>query len=142
MLLYKQDILSKNVCMSQNANSNNIPAPTTSPTFVNNICGLYGTSYEPLHPSTRTFKRQLMEKTISDLLVKLDYTGLKLNEMKKQCRVLQSVLAIKNEEMEALQNELLCLKKERQEIWEDYEDLNIRYQERVEELRRNRKNNK
>ena len=86
--------------MSQNASSNNVPPTPTSPSFTNNICGLYGTPHEPLHPSTRTFKRQLMERTISDLLIRLDYTGLKLSEAKKQCRVLQSVLAIKNEEME------------------------------------------
>lgn len=119
--------------------SNANPAPISSPNIPNTVCGLYGSTHEPLHPSTRTFKRQLMERTVSDLLVKLDYTGLKLSDTRKQCRVLQSVLAIKNEEIELLTKELHSLKKERQEIWADYQDLNIRYQERVEDLRRNRK---
>lgn len=115
--------------------SNDNPVPASNSNTSNSICGLYGSTHEPLHPSTRTFKRQLMERTVSDLLIKLDYTGMKLSEAKKQCRVLQSVLAIKNEEVEALTNELLCLKKERQELWEDYHDLHIRYQERSKEIR-------
>lgn len=102
----------------------------------NYVCGAYGSSNEPLHPSTRTFKRQLMERTVSDLLVKLDYTGAKLSETTKHCRVLQSVVLIKNEEIDSLNIELCTLKKERQEIWADYQDLNSRYQERSKEIRK------
>lgn len=124
--------------MSSNDKSNN-NIPPISPTDVNTVCGLYGSTHEPLHPSTRTFKRQLMERTISDLLVKLDYTGLKYSEAKKQCRILQSALSIKNEEIESLTNELYSLKKERQEIWDDYQDLYSRYQDKISELRKNKK---
>jgi hypothetical protein len=131
---YKRRAVPRLFGMSKNVS--NPPCPTSSPAQPNTICGLYGSTHEPLHPTTRTFKRQLMERTVSDLLVKLDYTGLKLSEAKKQCRVLQSVLQIKNEEMDALMNELRILKKERQEVFEDYHDLHLRYQERVEDLRR------
>jgi cell division protein FtsB len=115
------------------------PAPISSPNIPNTVCCMHGSTHEPLHPSTRTFKRRMIDRNVSELLATLDYTGSRLSEARKECRVLQSVLAIKNEEIELLTKELHSLKKERQEIWADYQDLNIRYQERVEDLRRNRK---
>ena len=113
--------------------------PPNSPTTPNTVCGLYGSPHEPLHPSTRSFKRQLMERTISDLLIKLDYTGMKYSEAKNQRDVLRNILAIKNEEIESLTNEVYSLKRQRNDMWDDYQDLYHRYQEKCEQIRESKK---
>jgi len=103
-----------------------------SPTAVNSnvgslVSGIYGSLREPLHPSTRSYKRQLMESTISDLLDKLDYTGYKYSESKKKCKNLKNLILTKNEEILFLVNEVATLKKEKRDMLADYHDLFERY---------------
>jgi len=82
----------------------------------------------PLYPSTRSYKRQLMESTISDLLDKLDYTGFKYSESKKKYKNLKNMVLTKNEEILFLVNEVASLKREKQNMLDDYIDLCERYQ--------------
>jgi len=99
-----------------------------NPTIGSIVSGIYGTIREPLHPSTRSYKRQLMESTISDLLDKLDYTGFKYSESKKKCKNLKNMVLTKNEEILFLVNEVASLKREKQNMLDDYIDLCERYQ--------------
>ena len=89
----------------------------------NNICGLRSNLQEPLHPSTRSYKRRLAEQTVTGLLMKLDYTGLKLGLAQQQCEILKNALDARDEELETLTEELIALKRERREIWENCRDL-------------------
>lgn len=99
-----------------------------NPTIGSIVSGIYGSIREPLHPSTRSYKRQLMESTISDLLDKLDYTGFKYNESKKKSQYLKNLVLVKNEEILYLVNEVAILKREKQSMLDDYIDLYERYQ--------------
>ena len=83
--------------MSVNEKTESVATVTNS--VSNIVSGIYGNIFQPLHPSTRSYKRQLMESTISDLLDKLDYTGFKYNESKKKCKNLKNMLLTKNEEI-------------------------------------------
>ena len=98
-----------------------------NPSVCSLVSGIYGTLREPLHPSTRSYKRQLMESTISDLLDKLDYTGYKYSESKKKCKNLKNLILTKNEEILFLVNEVATLKKEKRDMLGDYHDLFERY---------------
>ncbi len=91
------------------------------------VTGLYGGIREPLHPTTRSFKRQLMESTISNLLDQLDYTGFKYTESKKECKNLKKLVRTKNEEIVFLVNQVATFKKEKEEMLADYHDLFERY---------------
>jgi hypothetical protein len=102
----------------------------------NNICGLHGVYYEPLHPTTRSFKRRVMEQTVTSLLTKLDYTGLKLGLAKQQCEILKDALDTKDEELEALTEEVLRLKRERREIWENCRDIHSENKALKEKLKK------
>jgi len=97
--------------------------PNTFSISANNICGLHGNVQEPLHPSTRTYKRRVAENTVTGLLVKLDYTGLKLGLAQQQCEILKQAMDAKDYELENLTEELLALKREKREIWENCRDL-------------------
>lgn len=114
--------------------------PSTPPNnfsiSANNLCGLHGAYYEPLHPTTRSFKRRVMEQTVSSLLTKLDYTGLKLGLVKTQCEVLKNALNTRDEELEALTEELLALKREKREIWENCRDLHSENKALKEKLKK------
>jgi hypothetical protein len=111
------------------SSSNDKPDSLTAinPSVCSLVSGIYGSIREPLHPSTRSYKRQLMESTISDLLDKLDYTGFKYSESKKKCKNLKNMLLTKNEEILFLVNEVAVLKKEKQDMLDDYQDLFERY---------------
>lgn len=103
------------------------PLTAVNPSISSIVTGIYGGIREPLHPSTRSYKRQLMESTISDLLDKLDYTGYKYSESKKKCKNLKNLVLTKNEEILFLVNQVAALKKEKQDMLDDYHDLFERY---------------
>ncbi len=116
--------------MSSNDKPDSVTAVNSSvcnPHVSSIVSGIYGSTHEPLHPSTRSHKRQLMESTISDLLDKLDYTGFKYSESKKKCKNLKNMILTKNEEILFLVDEVATLKKEKREMLADYQDLFERY---------------
>lgn len=93
----------------------------------NIVSGIYGSPNEPLHPSTRSHRRRIMENTISELLDKLDYTGFMYCESKKKCKKLLKMILTKNEEILFLINEIAVLKKQKEDMLMDYQDLFERY---------------
>ena len=113
--------------MSSDEHNKSDYSTNVNPSVSNIISGIYGSVREPLYPTTRSAKRQLMESTISDLLDKLDYTGYKYGESKKKCKRLKNLVDTKNEEIQFLVNEVLVLKKQKQDMLDDYHDLFNRY---------------
>lgn len=113
---------------SSNENHKSNHCTYVNPSISSLISGIYGSIREPLHPTTRTTKRQLMENTISDLLDKLDYTGYMYSESKKKCKSLKNLVESKNEEIQFLISEVAMLKKQKQDMLDDYQDLFKRYQ--------------
>lgn len=119
---------------SSNENNKSNHCTYVNPSISSLISGIYGSLQEPLHPTTRTTKRQLMENTISDLLDKLDYTGYMYSESKKKCKSLKNLVESKNKEIQFLTGEVAILlgevamlKKQKQDMLDDYQDLFKRY---------------
>lgn len=115
--------------MSSNENNKSNYSTIVNPSISSIVSGIYGSIREPLHPTTRSTKRQLMENTISDLLDKLDYTGYLYSESRKKCKKLKNLVDTKNEEIQFLVNEVAALKKQKQDMLDDYHDLFNRYHE-------------
>ena len=115
--------------MSSNENNKSNYSTNVNPSVSSIISSIYGAIREPLYPTTRSAKRQLMESTISDLLDKLDYTGYKYSESRIKCKKLQKLVDTKNEEIQFLVNEVSALKKQKQDMLDDYHDLFNRYRE-------------
>jgi len=113
--------------MSSNENHKSDHRTFVNPSISSIVSGLYGSIREPLHPTTRSSKRQVMENTISDLLDKLDYTGYMYSESRKKCKKLQNLIETKNEEIKFLVNEIAMLKKQKLDMLGDYQDLFNRY---------------
>jgi hypothetical protein len=121
--------------LPKNFNASPCTPPNIFSVSANNLCGLHSNLREPLHPSTRSYKRRLAENTISGLLMKLDYTGLKLGLAQQQCEILKNVLDTKDDELEVMTEELLTLKRERREIWENCRDLHQENKKLKEKLK-------
>lgn len=96
------------------------------------IAGFYGNSEEPLRPSTRTFQRHIMERTISDILSDLEYAMTRKQEYRDKCKILNRRLAIVEDELEEFKAENFKIRMEKIEIEKKFEDLKNDYRDLFE----------
>ncbi len=96
----------------------------------NSVAGLYGDLSEPLHPTTRTLQRHIMERTISEILFDLEYALKRKEEYRDKCKTLYSRIQKLEDEVENLRscNSVLRVDKEfEQKQWEEIKNLKIDY---------------